>query len=77
MDLGLKDQVVLVTGASRGLGRAAAEAFAAEGARLAICSHSAEIEAAAGAIRSEYDRPVLAVQADLTSREDIDRFVAA
>ncbi len=77
MDLGLKDQVVLITGASRGLGRAAAEAFAAEGARLALCSHSAEIETAAEAIRAKYDRPVLAVQADLTSREDIDRYVAA
>ena len=77
MDLGLKDQVVLITGASRGLGYAAAEAFAAEGARLAICSHSADIERAAEAIRRKHDRPVLAVPADLARQEDIDRFVAA
>jgi len=77
MDLGLKDQVVLITGASRGLGYAAVEAFAAEGARLAICSHSAAIESAAEAVRRNYSRPVLAMQADLTRQEDIEGFVAA
>jgi 3-oxoacyl-[acyl-carrier protein] reductase len=77
MDLGLQDQIVLVTGASRGLGYAAAEAFAREGARLAICSHSGAIEASGEAIRRKLDRPVLALQADLTRPEDIERFVAA
>jgi 3-oxoacyl-[acyl-carrier protein] reductase len=39
MDLGLKQHVVLVTGSSSGIGRAAAIAFAAEGARVAITYH--------------------------------------
>ncbi len=40
MDLCLKDRIVLVTGGSKGIGFACAEAFLAEGARVAICSRS-------------------------------------
>ncbi len=76
MDLGLQDQVVFVTGASRGLGRAAAEAFAAEGARLAICSHSTAIDQAGEAIRRASGRPVLTLQADVTAAEETQRAVA-
>src|SRR4030095_6644474 len=40
VDLGLRDRVVVVTGASGGIGRALADEFAAEGARLVLHGHS-------------------------------------
>lgn len=54
MDLGLKDKRALVTGSSKGLGRAIAAGLAAEGAKVAICSRNQEsVAATASALKVE------------------------
>lgn len=66
MDLGLRDKVVIVSGASAGIGLQTARAFVAEGARVAICSRSTtSIEAAARLLDPDSVGNVLAVTADL------------
>ena len=54
MDLGLKGMRAVVTGASKGIGRAVAEAFASEGAAVSICARNAdEVAAAVAALKSK------------------------
>ena len=75
MDMGLRDRVALVCASSRGIGRAAAEALAAEGTKLALCARDeATLEATAAALRAG-GAEVLAVAADLGKREDVDRVI--
>jgi len=78
MDLGLKDQVALVTAASAGLGAAVALKFVQEGARVVICSRDQQrIKAQAAAIRESTGEEVLALVADVTQAEDVERLVAS
>ncbi len=76
MDLGLKNRNVIVAASSDGIARAAAEKFAAEGAKVAMCSRDAEkLNAAAGHIRERYGVPVLAERLDVTDAAAVDSFV--
>jgi 3-oxoacyl-[acyl-carrier protein] reductase len=77
MDLGITGKVALVTAASKGLGRASAEALAAEGASVVICARGqGALDATAEAIRSAGGE-VLAIRADVTDPDQPARLVAA
>lgn len=78
MKLGLEDKVALVAAASRGLGRATAEALSREGARVAIAARNeGTLQQAAREIQKATRKAVLPVQADLTVPEDIEKLVSA
>jgi 3-oxoacyl-[acyl-carrier protein] reductase len=78
MDLGLKNRVALVAASSQGIGRATAQAFAAEGCRVAMCARNSQtLQAAADKIRKEYGVEVLAEAFDVTDAAAVGRFVAA
>ena len=77
MDLGLGGKVVILSGGSLGIGFACAQAFAAEGAKVAMAARSRErLEQAAETIRQRTPgAEVLPVSADMTRTEDVRRFV--
>lgn len=77
MDLGIRNRAAVVTAASRGMGRAIAEALAAEGCKLAICSRDpAGIESAAAAIRQTHSATVFHCAVDVSDTPSVQAFVA-
>src|SRR5919205_3886827 len=78
MDLGLKGKVALVAAASRGLGRAVAEEFAAEGASLVLCARGADsLAEACTHIERASGVQVLGVAGDVSLPEDVSRIAGA
>jgi len=75
MDLGLKDKVAIVTGASRGIGKGIALGLAREGCKLAICARNAEpLQQAANEMRAE-GADVLDLALDITEPGAADTLV--
>lgn len=78
METGLKNRVAIVAASSQGLGRATAEAFAAEGCRLAICARNKEsLTAVAEDLRARFNAEVLAEPFDVTNASAVRDFVNA
>lgn len=76
MELGLRGKVALVSGASRGIGKAIAAALVAEGCDVAICARGTEgLERAAAELRRAGEGRVLTVAVDLTRPEAAGEFV--
>ena len=77
MDLGLQGKHAIVTGGSRGIGKAIARELAREGVDVAIVARNkADLEATARELVHETNRRVIALAADVTSKEQVERTVA-
>jgi len=76
MDTGLKGRVALVAASSQGIGRATAEALAAEGCRVAMCARNEEkLSAAVSDIRAKHGAEIFAKAFDVTRAESVTAFV--
>jgi 3-oxoacyl-[acyl-carrier protein] reductase len=78
LETGLRNRTAIVAASSQGIGRATAEAFAAEGCKVAICARNREaLNAVAEKIRSQYKTEVLAEPFDVTDASAVRDFVSA
>lgn len=76
MDLGLQDKTALVAASSKGLGYGVAKALAANGAKVSLCSRSAEdVAAAAQTLADDYGVETLASACDLRRPADIQAWI--
>ena len=74
MDSGLRGKVVLITGASGGIGRACADAFAQEGASLILHGHKNSAKLLE--LSEKLETPTLRVRADLRDKSSVKRLFA-
>ena len=78
MDLGLSDKVAIITSGSEGIGKAAAQRMAEEGARVIIVARTEDkLEQAAQDIRTATEGVVLPVAADVSLKDTADKVVQA
>lgn len=78
MDLGIAGKSAVVSGSSKGIGRAVATALAAEGCNVVMTARGEDrLAAAADDVRAVAVGGVHAVAADMTTEEGVDRVVAA
>jgi NAD(P)-dependent dehydrogenase (short-subunit alcohol dehydrogenase family) len=77
MDLGVKDKIAIVTGASKGIGKAIAKELAGEGVHLVLCAREKEgLETATKELENVNCVEILTVSADLSRIEGVEKVVA-
>jgi 3-oxoacyl-[acyl-carrier protein] reductase len=75
MELGISGRVAMIAAASKGLGRASAEALAREGCRLSLCARSTDELAATCQALGGLGAEVFGEPADVSRAEDLERWV--
>src|SRR5258708_33064535 len=77
MDLGLKGAAAAITGGTKGMGRATAECFAAEGARVAILARGQDaLDETVLALEKAGSPDVIGLSTDVTNRGEVERSFA-